>query len=152
MQKLFVTLNITINIRVQNFEPVYKGGNMYPTELKYTETHEYVRQEDNIVTVGISKYALEHLGDIVFLDIPKVGDEIKKGKPCGTIESVKAVEEMYAPINGKVTEVNNNVLNDPITIAENPYETGWLFKAEASDISELDSLLNSEEYESKLDH
>lgn len=125
---------------------------MYLAELKYTETHEYVRLDGNIVTVGITKYALDQLGDIVFLDIPKVGDEIKKGTTCGTIESVKAVSEMYAPISGKIIEVNTNVLNDPITIAENPYETGWLFKIQAFDISEQDSLLGAQEYEAKLEH
>ena len=125
---------------------------MYPAELKYTETHEYVRYDGKTATVGISSYALEHLGDIVFIDAPKVGDEVAKGTPCGNIESVKAVEDIYAPISGKITAVNADMINDPVKITENPYEAGWLFKVEVSNPSEIDELLDVKTYESKLEH
>ncbi|MFC0470503.1 glycine cleavage system protein GcvH [Halalkalibacter kiskunsagensis] len=116
--------------------------------LLYSEEHEWVLQLDgNRVRIGISDYAQKQLGDIVFVESPAVGDEVKVDEPMGTIESVKAVSELYAPVSGTVVRVNEELNDTPEAINENPYEAGWLVEVEISNPEELVSLLNEGEYQ-----
>lgn len=115
--------------------------------LLYSEEHEWVLQLDgNRVRIGISDYAQKQLGDIVFVENPAVDDEITANESMGTIESVKAVSELYAPVSGSVVRVNEELDDTPETINENPYEAGWLIEVEISNPEELDSLLDEGEY------
>ncbi len=121
---------------------------MIPGELKYTAEHEWIRAEEgSTVTVGITHYAQESLGDIVFVSLPAAGDEVEAGQSCGEVESTKSVSELYAPVTGQVTEVNSAVDDAPETINAAPYEAGWLFRMELGDMSQLDGLLSASEYE-----
>jgi glycine cleavage system H protein len=116
--------------------------------LLYSKEHEWVLQLDgNRVRIGISHYAQKQLGDIVFVESPAVGDEVKVDEPMGTIESVKAVSELYAPVSGSVVRVNEELNDTPEAINENPYEAGWLVEVEISNPEELVSLLNEGEYQ-----
>jgi len=119
-----------------------------PKDYRYTETHEWVRvEEDNVVTVGITDYAQEKLGDIVSVELPKIGDEVEAGETMGMIDSQKASSEVYAPVSGIVVEVNEILESDPGIINSDPYEEGWLVRIEIEDIEQLDSLLTAEDYE-----
>ena len=119
-----------------------------PKDYRYTETHEWVRvEEDNVVTVGITDYAQEKLGDIVSVELPKIGDEVEAGETMGMIDSQKASSEVYAPVSGIVVEVNDILESDPGIINSDPYEEGWLVRIEIEDIEQLDSLLTAEDYE-----
>lgn len=120
-----------------------------PEELKYTKEHEWVLVEGNIATIGITDYAQGELGDIVFIELPTVGDEIKSMETLGTIEAVKAVSDMFAPLTGKVTEVNSVLEDDPAVINSDPYGAGWMVKMEIVDAGELTQLLDAAAY-SKL--
>ena len=115
--------------------------------LKYAKTHEWVRVENNIATCGISDYAQSELSDVVFVELPPVGSLTEKGSPFGTIEAVKAVTDIYAPVTGKVIEVNAKLSTVPETVNNNPYEDGWMIKIEMSNPEELDTLLTDKEYE-----
>ena len=110
----------------------------YPDDLKYYETHEYMRMDGEIATIGISAYAVDQLGDIVFIDLAEVGDKIEKEKSFGTIESVKAVEDLKAPITGTVTERNEEILEEAEKLSEDPYIEGWLLKLRVKDPDKLD--------------
>jgi glycine cleavage system H protein len=110
----------------------------YPDDLKYYETHEYMRMDGEIATIGISAYAVDQLGDIVFIDLPEVGDLIEKEKSFGTIESVKAVEDLKAPITGTVIERNEEILEEAEKLSEDPYIEGWLLKVRVKDPDKLD--------------
>ena len=110
----------------------------YPDDLKYYETHEYMRMDGEIATIGISAYAVDQLGDIVFIDLAEVGDKIEKEKSFGTIESVKAVEDLKAPITGTVTERNEEILEEAEKLSEDPYIEGWLLKVRVKDPDKLD--------------
>jgi len=121
-----------------------------PKGLKYHREHSWARIEGDTATFGITDYAQESLGDIVFVELPDVGDEVEAGKPCGEIESVKAVSDIYAPLSGTVVEVNETVIDAPETINESPYEDGWLVKVRVSDQAEIDDLLSEEEYSELL--
>ena len=123
---------------------------MNPKGLKYHREHSWARIEGDTATFGITDYAQESLGDIVFVELPDVGDEVEAGKPCGEIESVKAVSDIYAPLSGTVVEVNETVIDAPETINESPYEDGWLVKVRVSDQAEIDDLLSEEEYSELL--
>jgi len=119
-----------------------------PKDYRYTETHEWVRvEEDNVVTVGITDYAQEKLGDIVSVELPKIGDEVEAGETMGMIDSQKASSEVYAPVSGIVVEVNEILESDPGIINADPYEEGWLVRIEIEDIEQLDSLMTAEDYE-----
>ncbi|EAW38057.1 glycine cleavage system protein GcvH [Lyngbya sp. PCC 8106] len=118
----------------------------YPEDLKYTDTHEYVRLDGEIATVGVSAFAVEQLGDIVFLELPDVNDAIEKGESFGTVESVKAVEDMKAPISGTVVERNDAVVESPEQLADDPYGEGWLIKVRIDEVNDLDDCLTAEEY------
>lgn len=124
---------------------------MNPTELKYSEEHEWVQLESaTVVLVGITEFAAESLGDVVFVELPEVGAEVGRAEKMGEIESVKAVSDLYSPVSGKVTERNEQVLDKPQLVNDAPFEAGWMIRVELSDPSQLDKLLSAEQYESFL--
>ena len=118
----------------------------YPDDLKYLDSHEYIRLEGDIATIGITTYALNQLGDIVFLDLPEVGAGLEKDESFGTVESVKAVETLYAPVTGTVVERNDQIVESPEDLADDPYGAGWLLKVRVDNPSELDDALSAEKY------
>jgi glycine cleavage system H protein len=118
----------------------------YPDDLKYLDTHEYVRLEGEIATIGITAFAVAELGDIVFLELPEVGYALEKGASFGTIESVKAVEDLNCAITGTVIDRNEPLIDSPEQIGEDPYGEGWLLKVRINDPSELDEALSAQEY------
>lgn len=121
-----------------------------PKELKYTENDEWVRVENGAGTVGITDHAQEQLSDIVFVEIlVSVGDEVKQGESCATVESVKAAADVYMPVSGKVVAVNEDLSSAPETINSDPYGTAWMVKIELSDPGELDGLLDADAYAAK---
>ena len=122
----------------------------YPDDLKYTKEHEWCRVKGNRVVVGITDHAQDALGDIVYVELPEVGDPVKKGEAFGVVESTKAVSELFAPVTGKVVEVNDPLSDAPETINEDPYEEGWMIQVEASDLKELESLLDAAGYQKFL--
>ncbi|MBD0362756.1 MAG: glycine cleavage system protein GcvH [Coleofasciculus sp. C3-bin4] len=123
----------------------------YPEDLKYLDTHEYVRLDGEIATLGISAFAVDQLGDIVFLELPEIGDALEKGESFGTIESVKAVEDMYAPISGTVIERNEAMIESPELVSEDPYGEGWLLKLRINDADELKDALSANEYRAQVE-
>ncbi len=112
----------------------------------YTEEHEYARLEGDVVTVGISNYAQEQLGDVVFVELPEVGKALAKGDEAAVVESVKAASEIYAPVGGEVVEVNGDLDGDPAGVNRDAMGAGWFFKLKVSDASELESLMNEDAY------
>lgn len=118
-----------------------------PKDLLYSEEHEWVKKEDNKVRIGITEFAQSELGDIVFVELPDVGDEIKADEPFGSVESVKTVSELYAPVSGKVVEINEDLEDSPEFVNESPYEKAWMVVVEPSSNAELDELLTPEKYE-----
>lgn len=122
-----------------------------PKELRYSEEHEWVKVEDGKVRVGITDFAQSELGDIVFVELPQVGDELSANEPFGSVESVKTVSELYAPISGKVVEVNGELEDSPELVNESPYEQAWMIVVEPADLSEVDSLLTAEQYEEMIE-
>lgn len=118
-----------------------------PKELKYSKDHEWVRVEGNIAVIGISDYAQSQLGDVVFVELPAVGDELSAGAGLAVVESVKAVSDVYAPISGKVIESNEALADAPELINQQPYGDGWIAKIEIADKAELEGLLDSQAYE-----
>ena len=118
----------------------------YPDDLKYLDTHEYIRLEGEIATIGISAFAVDQLGDIVFLELPEVGTTVEKGETFGTVESVKAVEDLKAPVTGTVVERNDAIVESPENLAEDPYAEGWLLKVRVDNPSEVDDALSVEDY------
>ena len=123
---------------------------MIAEELLYTDQHEWARIEGNIATVGISDYAQDALGDVTFVELPTVGANLAKGDEACAIESAKAAASIYAPLGGKVTEVNGQLEDDPGLINSEPYAQGWMYKIEAADPGEADSLMNAAKYEEFL--
>ncbi len=119
---------------------------MIPEDLKYSKEHEWVRFEDDIATVGITDYAQGELGDIVFVELPKVGAKVECMKPFGTIEAVKAISDLFCPLTGEVAEVNGNLESDSSLINSDPYGEGWIIKIRYSDSEELKSLLSADDY------
>lgn len=123
-----------------------------PEDLKYTPTHEWVSKEsDETVRIGITDHAQESLGDLVFVELPAVGDQIEQGDACAVVESVKAASDIYSPITGDVVAVNEDLEDDPGLVNSDPYGDGWLFAVDPSDESEMDSLLDAADYEESLD-
>lgn len=114
--------------------------------MKFTKTHEWVKVEGNVATVGITDFAQKELGDIVFVETPKVGDNVEALKQMGTVESVKAVSELNSPVSGRVVDVNKELENSPQLLNEDPYGKGWIIKVELSNPQELDSLMDEESY------
>ncbi|MCK8104050.1 glycine cleavage system protein GcvH [Pseudoalteromonas sp. SCSIO 43095] len=123
-----------------------------PSELKYAPSHEWVRNEgDGTYTVGISEHAQELLGDMVFVELPEVGDVVDAGEDCAVAESVKAASDIYAPISGEVVAINEELEDAPETVNNDAYGDGWLFRIKASDESEVDNLLDAEGYAHTID-
>jgi glycine cleavage system H protein len=122
-----------------------------PAGLKYSKEHEWVASEETVATIGITDYAQDQLGEIVYVELPAVGDKISKDDAFGVVESVKAVSDIYAPVSGTVVEVNQELPESPEMINEDPYGDGWLVKVKVSDPAELDDLLDHEEYEELID-
>jgi|SRR5688500_15678172 glycine cleavage system H protein len=120
---------------------------MYPAEYKYTKDHEWVRIGDGEATVGITDYAQAQLGDVVFVELPAVGRVITQGEVFGTIESVKAVSELYAPLSGEVTAINDSLGTSPEAVNKDPHGAAWIIKVKPSNAAELDSLLDASAYE-----
>ena len=118
----------------------------YPEDLKYSDTHEYVRLEDDIATIGISSFAVRELGEIVFVEIPEVGALVTKGDSFGTVESVKAVEELKAPVSGTIIERNDSIIDDPETVNDDPYGEGWLIKVRVNDPNEINDAFSADQY------
>ena len=118
-----------------------------PSDLKYTTSHEWVRDDgDGVVTIGISDHAQELLGDLVFVELPEVGATLTAGSECAVVESVKAASDVYAPLTGEVTEVNEALADAPETINEDAYEAGWIFRLKIETPAEMDDLMNAEAY------
>ena len=117
-----------------------------PSELKYSKEHEWVKVDWNVVTIGITEYAQGELGDIVFVELPDVDDEINEGDTFGSVESVKTVSELYAPVSGKIIETNEELEDSPEFVNESPFEKAWMVKVELDDESQLDELLSAEQY------
>lgn len=121
----------------------------FPKNLSYTQEHEWVEETDGVAAVGITHHAIQELGDLVYLDLPGVGDSVEAGESCGEIESTKAVSELFAPLSGEVVEVNEAAVDAPESIADAPYTDGWLFKIKLD--GEQPTLLTVEQYEALLD-
>lgn len=121
-----------------------------PKDLRYSEEHEWVKTEGNTVRIGITHFAQSELGDIVFVELPEVGDTVTADEPFGSVESVKTVSELYAPVSGKVVEVNEELNDSPEFVNESPYEKAWMIVVEPSDASEVDNLMTSEQYEEMI--
>lgn len=120
---------------------------MYPTEYRYSREHEWVALEDDLCRIGITDYAQDELGEVVFVELPEVGQTFARDEEVGTIESVKAVAEVFAPVSGDVAEVNSELEDSPERLNEDPHGEGWLIKLRVSDASELDGLMTAAEYE-----
>ncbi|MFS0879066.1 glycine cleavage system protein GcvH [Metabacillus niabensis] len=118
-----------------------------PKELRYSEEHEWVKVEGDKVRIGITEFAQSELGDIVFVELPEIGAEIKANEPFGSVESVKTVSELYAPISGKVVEINEELDDNPEFVNEFPYEKAWMVVIEPSNIADVDNLMTAEQYE-----
>ncbi len=119
----------------------------FPDELKYTEEHEWVLIEDDIATIGITDFAQDQLGDVVFVELPDVGDELQAGKTFGVVESVKAVSDIYAPLTGEVVEVNSDLPDEPEMVNTSPYEDGWMIKIRIANPDELEQLQDASTYQ-----
>ena len=124
---------------------------MYPVDRKYSNEHEWAKQEpDGVVTVGITEYAQEHLGDIVFVAMSQVGSTVNQMDKLGEVESVKSVSDVFSPVSGDILEINQLVIDSPETVNEDPHETGWLAKLRPKDLAELDQLMDADGYQSFL--
>ena len=127
--------------------------NETPSDLKFLDSHEWIKVDDNTVIVGISDHAQNELGEVVFVELPAIGDEFVSGDEAAVVESVKAASEVYTPISGEVIEVNEALEESPELVNTSPYEDGWFFKLKVSDenLGSIDSLMTAEEYSSMLD-
>ena len=124
-----------------------KGAQVNPKNLKYHREHDWARVEGDTAVFGLTSYAQETLGDIVYIELPEVGADVTAGTPYAEVESVKAVSDVYAPLTGSVVEVNEDVVDAPELINESPFEDGWLIKIRIADPAEIDDLMSAEEYE-----
>ena len=122
----------------------------FPEEFKYTEEHEWVMVEKELATIGISDFAQDALGDVVFVELPEVGTVLEAGKPFGVVESVKAVSDIYAPISGTVEEINEDLVEAPEIINTSPYEDGWMIKIRMDDAGAADKLMDAEAYQALI--
>ena len=117
------------------------------SEVKFSKEHEWITLEGEVATIGITKHATEMLGDIVFAELPEKGKNVERDGTAGVVESTKAASDVYTPISGEVVDINQSIVDDPAKINEDPEGAGWFFKLKAKDLSELDTLMNKEEYE-----
>ena len=122
----------------------------FPDNFRFADSHEYASLEGELVKIGISAFAVDQLGDIVFVDLPEVGDSLTRGTSFGSVESVKAVEDMYAPITGEVVQINESVLSSPEELQNDPHGEGWLVILRPSDLNHLQELMDSATYTSKV--
>ncbi len=123
----------------------------YPEDLRYLDSHEYVRLDGDIATIGITAFAVGQLGDIVFVELPEAGDALTQGETFGSVESVKAVEDLYAPITGIVIESNAAIAESPEQLAEDPYELGWLLKVKLDETPDLSEMMSAGEYRDRVE-
>ena len=121
-----------------------------PSELKYVASHEWARIEGDIATVGITDHAQDALGDLVYIELPDVGDQLKAGDEAGVVESVKAASDIYAPLTGEVVEVNSALVDSPEVVNSDPYHDGWMYKIRMSDQAELEDLLSAADYDAQV--
>ncbi len=124
---------------------------MYPEDLRYNKEHEWVRPEDGKARVGITHYAQDELGDVVFVDLPQVGTNVQAGEAFAAVESVKAVSDIFAPVSGRVVAVNEELVDKPELINEDPYGDGWIAVIEMDNPAELDDLLDAEQYKAFIE-
>ena len=117
-----------------------------PAELRYAASHEWAKNDDGVVTVGITEHAQDAMGDLVYVELPEVGQVLAAGDEAGVVESVKAASDIYAPVSGEVIEINESLEDEPEKLNEDPYGDGWLFKVAMSDTGELDGLMDAEAY------
>ncbi|MDQ3398100.1 MAG: glycine cleavage system protein GcvH [Deinococcota bacterium] len=117
-----------------------------PADLKYAASHEWSRLEDDVITVGITDFAQDQLGDVVFIELPQVGKKVKAGEAVAVIESVKTASDIYAPVSGEITEINESLIDAPERVNEAPYGDGWMFRLRVAEASELKSLLDAATY------
>ena len=120
---------------------------MNPKHLKYSEEHEWIRDDGGVYVVGITEYAAEQLGDITYAELPEVGEEFSLGDEAGTVESVKAASDVYAPVGGRVVAVNKKLGESPEIVNKSPYDEGWFFKLEDVDVAEFDALMSADAYD-----
>ena len=118
----------------------------FPEDLRYTKDHEWARSKGGRVVVGITEFATDQLGDVVYVELPDVGDPVKKGESFGVVESTKAVSELFSPVSGKVVEVNDPLSDAPETVNDDPYEEGWMIVIEPADAKDLDALMDAKAY------
>lgn len=123
-----------------------------PAELKYAASHEWARLDGDVVTVGITDHAQDALGDLVFVELPAVGDIVSAGQEAGVVESVKAASDIYAPVSGEIIAINDALVDAPEIVNTEPYAGGWLYQIKITDAAELDELLSAEAYAAKQDH
>ena len=121
-----------------------------PQSLKYTKEHEWVREDGDTVTVGITDHAQGELGDIIFVEFPEIGQKIERDDPFGTIEAVKTVADLFAPISGTVIEINETLDDSPESVNQDPYGDGWMVKVSVSEAGELDSLMSADQYQEMI--
>ena len=119
----------------------------FPDDVRYTDQHEWARLEKGVVTVGITSYATEQLGDVVFVELPEGGRKVEAGKPFGVVEAVKTVSDLYAPVSGEVVEVNAALADNPALVNQEPFGEGWMIRIKPSDPKPLDALLSNVDYE-----
>lgn len=119
----------------------------FPDDLKYTEEHEWALLEGDLVSIGITEFAQHQLGDVVFVDLPEVGERAEAGKAFGVVESVKTVSDVYAPISGEIVEINSDLLDAPETVNTSPYDDGWMVRIRPDDAADLDELMDAASYQ-----
>ena len=124
---------------------------MFPAELKYMDSHEWAKREGDVITVGVSDYAQQEIQDVVYVELPEIGQKLEQKKVFGVIESVKAAFDIYAPVSGEVVEINEELEDTPECINDDPYGAGWIIKVRLSNPGELDNLLSVDEYRAKLE-
>jgi glycine cleavage system H protein len=121
-----------------------------PDDLRYLESHEYAQATDGTARIGITDFAQDELGDIVFVDLPEVGTQVSRGDDFGVIESIKAVQDLYSPVSGEVVDVNDDLTDTPELVNDDPFGDGWMIEVELTDESELDDLLDADAYEEQI--
>jgi len=121
-----------------------------PSDLKYAKTHEWVRVAGGVATVGISDHAQHELTDVVFVELPDVGRQVKAGDACAVVESVKTASDIYSPVSGQITEVNQAIVSDPALVNSGPYAGGWFYRIRLSNPADLDALLGPEQYKAQI--
>ncbi|MFT6488367.1 glycine cleavage system protein GcvH [Alcanivorax sp.] len=122
-----------------------------PAELRYAASHEWAKNDDGVVTVGITEHAQDAMGDLVYVELPEVGQVLAAGDEAGVVESVKAASDIYAPVSGEVIEINESLEDEPELVNNVPYEGGWLFKIQMSEAGDLDNLLTADQYQAQIE-